>query len=163
MRSHPRFAKPLAALLSLGGLSWIIDPAASATIVPIHHRAPAHHHRATAHHHRTTVRRATSERRSARHNPRPRTKTVRAVVAVPQPAGGVWHQLRMCESAGNYHENTGNGYYGAYQFSLSTWHSIGGVGRPDDATVAVQDALARRLQSTSGWGNWPQCSWELGL
>lgn len=34
------------------------------------------------------------------------------------------YKLRMCESGGNYRTNTGNGYYGAYQFSQSTWDRI---------------------------------------
>lgn len=34
------------------------------------------------------------------------------------------YKLRMCESGGNYKTNTGNGYYGAYQFSQSTWNRV---------------------------------------
>lgn len=34
------------------------------------------------------------------------------------------YKLRMCESGGNYRTNTGNGYYGAYQFSQSTWNRV---------------------------------------
>ena len=30
-------------------------------------------------------------------------------------------KLRQCESGGNYAINTGNGYYGAYQYDLQTW------------------------------------------
>ncbi len=72
-------------------------------------------------------------------------------------------QLRNCESGGNYRINTGNGYYGAYQFDLSTWRSVGGSGRPDQASPGTQDALARRLQSERGWAPWPSCSRQLGL
>ncbi len=46
----------------------------------------------------------------------------------PAPTGGRrpaeaadWAALRECESGGNYGINTGNGYFGAYQFSQSTW------------------------------------------
>jgi hypothetical protein len=50
-------------------------------------------------------------------------------------------KLRMCESGGNYQINTGNGYYGAYQFSLATWnHWNTGYARADLAPPAVQDA-----------------------
>ena len=80
-----------------------------------------------------------------------------------QPAGGVWAELRQCESGGNYGDNTGNGYYGAYQFSLSTWYSLGETGLPSNAPPAVQDAAAQRLQATAGWGQWPVCSQQLGL
>ena len=80
-----------------------------------------------------------------------------------QPAGGVWAELRQCESGGNYGANTGNGYYGAYQFSLSTWYSLGETGLPSNAPPAVQDAAAQRLQAIAGWGQWPVCSQQLGL
>jgi hypothetical protein len=84
---------------------------------------------------------------------------------VPQaaPAGGVWYELRMCESGGNYAIDTGNGYYGAYQFALSTWYGLGFSGLPSDAAPAVQDEAAAELQARSGWGQWPTCSAELGL
>lgn len=50
------------------------------------------------------------------------------------------YQLRMCETHGNYSTNTGNGYYGAYQFSISTWNSLNtGYARADLAPPAVQD------------------------
>jgi hypothetical protein len=68
------------------------------------------------------------------------------------------HKLRTCESGNNYHENTGNGYYGAYQFSRSTWHGLGFHGRPDLAKHAKQDRAAKKLHHESGWGAWPSCS-----
>jgi hypothetical protein len=67
-------------------------------------------------------------------------------------------KLRACESGGNYRTNTGNGYYGAYQFALSTWRGLGYSGRPDQASPATQDAAVRKLQARSGWGQWPACS-----
>jgi hypothetical protein len=79
------------------------------------------------------------------------------------PAGGVWYELRMCESNDDYSIDTGNGYYGAYQFALSTWYALGYTGLPSDAPPAVQDAAAQKLQAESGWGQWPACSAELGL
>jgi len=82
--------------------------------------------------------------------------------AVP-PSGGVWAELRQCESGGDYGIDTGNGYYGAYQFSLQTWHGLGYPGLPSDAPPAVQDQAASRLQARSGWGQWPACSRRLGL
>ena len=33
--------------------------------------------------------------------------------------------LRWCESTNDYAADTGNGYYGAYQFSLETWEWLG--------------------------------------
>jgi hypothetical protein len=71
--------------------------------------------------------------------------------------------LRRCESGGDYSANTGNGYYGAYQFARGTWASLGYRGRPDQAPPAVQDQAAARLQSLTGWSSWPACSARLGL
>jgi LysM repeat protein len=89
----------------------------------------------------------------------------RTVAAAAAPAvvsggglGGVWACIRQHESGGNYATNTGNGYYGAYQFSLSTWRAMGGSGLPSSAPPAVQDALAQKLQARSGFGQWPMTS-----
>jgi Transglycosylase-like domain len=78
-------------------------------------------------------------------------------------SGGVWAELRECESGGDYSADTGNGYYGAYQFSLSTWESLGYSGLPSSAPPSVQDQAAQTLQAEYGWGQWPVCSAELGL
>lgn len=49
--------------------------------------------------------------------------------------------LRGCEAGGNYQTNSGNGYYGAYQFSPGTWRSIASkVGRPDLAGIMPNQA-----------------------
>ena len=78
-------------------------------------------------------------------------------------AGGVWLALRRCESSDNYSENTGNGFYGAYQFSQATWSGLGFPGRPDQGSPAMQDQAAMTLQAQSGWGQWPACASALGL
>src|SRR5688572_17164377 len=83
--------------------------------------------------------------------------------AAPAEAGDVWSRLRQCESGSRYARNTGNGYYGAYQFKPSTWRSLGYRGLPHRASPAVQDRAARRLQARHGWGQWPACSRRLGL
>jgi hypothetical protein len=92
--------------------------------------------------------------------PKPRAAPAFSLAGV---AGGVWAALRQCESGGNYQENTGNGFYGAYQFVWSTWTSLGYPGRPDQEPPAMQDQAAQRLQARSGWGQWPACSRKLGL
>jgi len=78
-------------------------------------------------------------------------------------AGGPWLALRDCESGDNYQENSGNGYYGAYQFSPATWTALGYPSRPDLEPPDMQDAAAMRLQAEAGWGQWPACSAALGL
>jgi len=71
----------------------------------------------------------------------------------------LWARLRNCETHGNYTTNTGNGYYGAYQFSYSTWNSMNtGYAYAHEAPPEVQDDAARRLQARSGWGQWPVCA-----
>lgn len=72
-------------------------------------------------------------------------------------------RLRQCESGGNYATNTGNGYYGAYQFDISTWGGFGGYTFPSDAPPSVQDDKARQTQAARGWSPWPSCSAPLNL
>ncbi|MHB8294830.1 MAG: transglycosylase family protein [Acidimicrobiales bacterium] len=79
------------------------------------------------------------------------------------PSAAAFAALRQCESSGNYATNTGNGYYGAYQFSISTWQGLGYSGLPSQAAPSVQDQAASRLQASSGWQSWPACSAMLGL
>ena len=52
--------------------------------------------------------------------------------------------------------NTGNGYYGAYQFLLSTWQSVGGRGLPSAASPAEQTYRAHRVWARDGgsWREW---------
>ncbi|MGH8998258.1 MAG: transglycosylase family protein, partial [Acidimicrobiia bacterium] len=86
---------------------------------------------------------------------------VRAAAPGP-PADGVWARLRNCESGGRYDRNSGNGYYGAYQFHPGTWRSLGYSGMPHEAPPHVQDEAAQKLQARSGWGQWPACSRRIG-
>ena len=76
---------------------------------------------------------------------------------------GVWAQLAQCESGGDPKTNTGNGFYGMYQFTLETWQSLGGTGYPHEADAATQTAMAKKLQAQAGWGQWPGCADKLGL
>ena len=79
-------------------------------------------------------------------------------------AGGtVWDELAECESGGNWATNTGNGYYGGLQFSLSTWQAYGGPGMPHEQSRETQIAIAEKVQAAQGWGAWPSCAAELGL
>jgi len=79
---------------------------------------------------------------------------------------GPWDRLAGCESGGNWHINTGNGYYGGLQFADGTWDGWGGeryASRADLATKAEQIVIAAKLVESSGWGSWPACSDGLGL
>lgn len=86
----------------------------------------------------------------------------------PVPEYDPWYPVRMCESTNTYDINTGNGFYGAYQFTISTWNWVAeiigrtdliGV-RPDLASPADQDAMADALAfevAGGGLGHWPVC------
>ncbi|MGH3341536.1 MAG: transglycosylase family protein [Carbonactinosporaceae bacterium] len=77
-----------------------------------------------------------------------------------------WEQLAQCESSGDWHINTGNGFYGGLQFVQSTWEGYGGLKyapRADLATKAEQIAIAEKVQASQGWGAWPSCTAEIGL
>lgn len=97
-----------------------------------------------------------------------RTRSKVRVLPLAGPAlGDAWYQLRMCESGNTYERNSGNGYYGAYQFNVSTWRSNAPEGwqdvRPDQTPPAIQDQAALNLYNARGWSPWPACSRKLGL
>ncbi len=136
----------------------------SAAVVAAHAAADAAAHAAA-----NAAARAAAARHHATLVALRRARAAEAVAAairrqhVYTPAGGAWAELRQCESGGNYQENSGNGYYGAYQFLPSTWWAIGFSGMPNQASASVQDAAARVLLQRQGWGAWPACSAALGL
>lgn len=74
-----------------------------------------------------------------------------------------WESLAGCESGGNWAINTGNGYYGGLQFSLSSWRAVGGAGYPHQASKWEQMHRGELLRTRQGWGAWPSCSRKLGL
>ena len=82
--------------------------------------------------------------------------------AISGDDASIWAAIAQCESGGNPSINTGNGYYGMYQFSLPTWRSVGGTGLPSEASAEEQTMRARMLQQRAGWGQWG-CAYKLGL
>ena len=71
----------------------------------------------------------------------------------------VWARLARCESGGNPRAVGGRGrFFGAFQFTLRSWHAVGMTGNPIDYPYADQLAAAQRLQAKSGWRNWPVCA-----
>ncbi|WP_129309922.1 transglycosylase family protein [Streptomyces sp. L2] len=78
---------------------------------------------------------------------------------------GVWDRIAQCESGGNWHINTGNGYYGGLQFAAGTWRAYGGTAyapTADQASRGAQIAVATKVQHAQGWGAWPVCSARAG-
>ena len=82
--------------------------------------------------------------------------------------------LRTCETGGVYTRNSGNGFFGAYQFMVGTWDSVApkvgrpdlkGV-RPDMASPADQDFMVVANANLSKGGlatQHPGCYKKLGL
>jgi hypothetical protein len=67
-------------------------------------------------------------------------------------------RIAECESGGNPRAvSPGGRYRGKYQFSLATWHNLGGDGDPVDASEAAQDRVALKLYRRSGTAPWPSC------
>ncbi len=68
--------------------------------------------------------------------------------------------LGNCEAGMDPTKNTGNGYYGAFQFSYGTWKSMGtGYERADLAPLEVQvDAVQRLLSRSSIYTQFPGCA-----
>ncbi|HSU75252.1 MAG TPA: transglycosylase family protein, partial [Terrabacter sp.] len=71
----------------------------------------------------------------------------------------MWDSIAQCESTGNWHINTGNGYYGGLQFLTSTWLAYGGgdfASRADLASREQQITVANRVYADNGTSQW-QC------
>ena len=69
----------------------------------------------------------------------------------------MWDRIAECESGGNWSINTGNGYYGGLQFSISSWNYNGGddfASRPDLASRAEQITVANRYYEKAGLSPW---------
>ena len=90
--------------------------------------------------------------------PEPEPEPVEPAAPVYSSGGTVWDAIAQCESGGNWATNTGNGYYGGLQFSLSTWQAYGGTGYPHTQSREAQIAVAERVAAAEGgYGAWPHC------
>jgi hypothetical protein len=72
-------------------------------------------------------------------------------------ASPVLEAIAACESGGDPTTDTGNGFYGKYQFTLETWQAVGGSGNPAQAPEVEQDRRAAILYSQAGASPWPVC------
>jgi resuscitation-promoting factor RpfB len=85
--------------------------------------------------------------------------------APPANTSGLnWDAVAQCESGGNWHINTGNGFYGGLQFDSGTWLANGGgayAPRADLASREQQIAVANRLYAARGSSPWPVCGQNL--
>lgn len=89
-------------------------------------------------------------------------KTLKKWATVAKPHRAWLNSTGDCETRGysrkeSYKVNTGNGFYGRYQFTLSSWQSVGGKGYPHEAEPLEQDYRTVRLLKVQGRGAWPIC------
>lgn len=102
------------------------------------------------------------------------TPTVKTSTTAVVIQGDTFDALAACESTGDRdgvapHRinpaayNPAGPFYGAFQFAIRTWQSVGGTGDPRNSPYSLQKELAQRLRARSGWGQWPDCSRRLGL
>jgi transglycosylase-like protein len=101
-------------------------------------------------------------RDQAPHAIRARIRTLKHRLAAPPPAPAptvapTLEAIAACESGGNPTTDTGNGFYGKYQFTLGTWAAVGGTGNPAQASEAEQDRRAAILYAQAGSSPWPVC------
>lgn len=99
------------------------------------------------------------------------TPTLQPTTPPTQPAvysGGHLNDAQIqylgnCEAGMDPTKNTGNGYYGAFQFSYGTWQSMGtGYERADLAPLEVQiDAVQRLLSRSSIYTQFPACALKM--
>jgi len=79
---------------------------------------------------------------------------IAAPAANAAPASA-WDQVAACESGGDWHINTGNGYHGGLQFNAQTWQAYGGgefAPTANQATREQQIVIAERTLANQGWG-----------
>lgn len=103
------------------------------------------------------------------------TPTPPATVATTQPTAqpqaststppGWWISDALCVHSheGTWTDDTGNGYYGGMQFSLTAWQANGGTGMPNEASPSEQLQIAYNYWRVAGWAPWPNTSAMCGL
>lgn len=79
---------------------------------------------------------------------------------------GVFGCIADHESGGDPSTDTGNGFYGMYQDTQSSWVEGGGLAyapQANEATAAEQTIVNERIQADQGWGAWPVSSGACGV
>ncbi len=68
--------------------------------------------------------------------------------------------LGKCESGMTWNRNSGNGFYGAFQFTIPTWNAMAtGYDRADHAPLEVQITAVQKLLSRSSiYSQFPGCA-----
>lgn len=84
--------------------------------------------------------------------------TSSAMTQAVTQAGADWDAIAQKESGGDWHINTGNGYFGGLQFTQGTWDANKLPGFPERADLATREqqiAAAENVLKTQGPGAWP--------
>jgi hypothetical protein len=140
---------------------WERGKPKDATLAAMRHKrrcAESPSHRAAMRHAWKKAKAAYYQHRTAKLRQRKREREeAKFLSAITPPGPDVLAAIRACESGGDYSIDTGNGFYGAYQFTLSTWASVGGSGNPAQASPAEQDYRAALLYQQQGSSPWPVC------
>lgn len=90
----------------------------------------------------------------------------------PAPAAGAppvplvapaerWDSIARCETGGDWHADTGNGYQGGLQLSPQTWTAHGGgqfAPQADEASREQQILVGERVRAEQGWEAWRGCA-----
>jgi hypothetical protein len=106
--------------------------------------------------HRRLERLRRESARSLRRDRRELRARLRAATA--SSASPALQAIAACESGGDPHAIGGGGAFrGKYQFTYSTWASVGGSGDPAAASAAEQDRRAAMLYARTGPASWPVC------
>jgi hypothetical protein len=145
-------------LVACGACAAVAAPATAMAAGPLAAPAPLGNHTTVSAKMRSYGD-ALEARRHARERRRERARRARArrAEAASHTASPQLEAIAACESGGNPSTNTGNGFYGKYQFTQSTWESVGGTGNPAAAPEAEQDKRAAMLLAQSGSSPWPVC------
>jgi hypothetical protein len=71
----------------------------------------------------------------------------------------ILRKIARCESGGDPRAVSPDGRFrGKFQFTRSTWRSVGGHGDPARAPEWLQDKLALKLYRQRGTSPWPNCA-----
>lgn len=78
---------------------------------------------------------------------------------VVAPYNDKLNRMAHCESTDRWYLDSGNSFYGGLQFTLSTWHSVGGIGYPNENSILEQKYRAVKVILRDGYGAWPHCGY----
>ena len=157
----------------------LVTPTAKATVTqtaikatPSDKPTPIKSNTPTASPTKTTAKPEPSPTHTITPKPSPKPSSVKTNKVTPTPTktssptpsnnAGVWDTIAECESSGDW-TLVDPHFYGGLQFTISSWHAVGGTGMPNEASKNEQIMRAEKLQQLQGWGAWPVCSKKAGL